>query len=119
MNQHPRFQSDIPLIDTTGANKVAESTDPMMAMAVGLETPGYDGLAAMGLAFIEEFALMGWPRERISRMFRAPQFAAAYRVYQARGDAFVEGLITQVLGPAPAAPDAQRASSPHAHDEER
>ena len=102
MSDPPRFHEEIPLVDTTGSNKVAESTDPFIATAVGFSTPGYDGLAEMGRAFVEEFAIMGWPRDRISRMFTVPKFAAAYAVYEARGAEFVEELIEQVLGPADA-----------------
>ena len=94
-----RYALEIPLIDTTGSNKSAEPTDPYVATAVSMPTPGYDGLAAMGRAFVEEFALMGWPRERIARMFVVPRFAAAYAVYTARGPEFVAQLLDEVLGP--------------------
>jgi hypothetical protein len=99
MTDEQRFVADIPLVDVSGRNKQAESTDPFIATAVALRTPGYDGIAAMGRAFVEEFAVMGWPRERIARMFTFPRFAAAYAVYEARGPEFVEQLITEVLGP--------------------
>ena len=94
-----RVPAQIPLVDVSGANKGAEPTDPYIATAVSFSTPGYDGLAAMGRAFVEEFALMGWPRDRIARMFTVPRFVAAHAVYQARGAAFVSELITDVLGP--------------------
>jgi hypothetical protein len=90
----------LPFVDPSGANKGAEPTDPYIATAVSMSTPGYDGMAAMSRAFVEEFALMGWSRDRIARMFTVPKFAAAYAVYEARGEAFVEELITEVLGPA-------------------
>ena len=96
-----RFEPRIPvaLVDAaSGGEKMAEPTDPLMATAVALPTPGYDGLAAMGRTFIEEFAVMGWPRERIARMFTMPKFAAAHVVYRARGPEFIEELITAVLG---------------------
>ncbi len=98
--------SEIPLVPAAqagGRKKMAEPTDPLTPTAVLLQTPGYDGLAAMGRAFVEEFALLGWPRERIARMFTVPTFAATYAVYQARGADFVEQLITEVLG----APDGE------------
>lgn len=100
------FEFEIPLVpagQAGGREKMAEPTDPLMPTAVSLPTPGYDGLAAMGRAFVEEFALMGWPRERIARMFTVQNFAAAHAVYRARGADFVDELITEVLG----APDGE------------
>ncbi len=93
------FNIEIPLVSDSGRDKGAESTDPLFATAVEVPTPGYDGMAAMARAFIEEFALMGWPRDRISRMFTVPTFAGPYAVYRERGADFVEGLIAEVLGP--------------------
>jgi hypothetical protein len=99
MSGGQRFDAEIPLVDVSGRNKQAESTDPYIATAVAMPTPGYDGLAAMGRAFVEEFALMGWSRDRIARMFEVPRFAAAHAVLQARGAEFVEQLISEVMGP--------------------
>ena len=84
----------------SGSMKATEPTDPFVGTAVGLSTPGHDGLAAMGRAFVEEFALMGWSRERLERMFRTPRYVAAHAVYQQRGPEFVRSLINDVLGPA-------------------
>ena len=86
-----------PVADS-GRQKLAEVTDPYEATAVAIPTPGHDGLAAMGRAFVEEFALMGWSRDRIRRMFRIPRYVAAHAVYTARGPAFVEELLDAVLG---------------------
>ena len=100
------FEFEIPLVpagQARGRQKMAGPTDPLMPTAVSLPTPGYDGLAAMGRTFVEEFALMGWPREHIARMFTMPKFAAAHAVYRARGADFIEELITEVLG----APDGE------------
>jgi hypothetical protein len=101
MSAQDRYSAEIPLVDVSGRNKMAEPTDPYVATAVALPTPGYDGIAAMGRAFVEEFALMGWSRERITRMFQMPQFVAARAVYDARGPEFIEQLISEVLGPPP------------------
>jgi hypothetical protein len=84
----------------TGREKVAEATDPYIATAVALDTPGHDGAAAMTRTFIEEFARLGWSRERIQRMFRIPRYVAAHAVYRARGPEFVAAMIEDVLGPA-------------------
>ena len=84
----------------SGREKVAEPTDPYMATAVTLETPGHDGAAAMTRTFIEEFARLGWPRHKIERMFRIPRYIAAHAVYRARGPEFVAAMVDEVLGPA-------------------
>jgi hypothetical protein len=84
---------------SSGRLKAAEATDPYVASAVAISTPGYDGTAAMARTFVEEFARIGWPRDRISRMFRQPRYAAAYAVYQTRGPEFVAEVISAVLGP--------------------
>ena len=84
----------------SGREKVAEPTDPYIATAVALETPGHDGAAAMTRTFIEEFARLGWPRHKIERMFRIPRYVAAHAVYRARGPEFVAAMVDEVLGPA-------------------
>ncbi len=88
-----------PVADT-GRIKVAEPTDPYEAVAVGVPTPGYDGMAAMARTFVEEFARIGWERDRIARMFRIPRYLGPHAVYRSRGPEFVESLIDEVLGPA-------------------
>ena len=98
MTAQDRTPELIPLIDTSGQNKTAEASDPYVATVVTVPTPGYDGLAAMGRAFVEEFAKVGWSRVRIARMFQNPRFAAAYAVYHERGPEFVEALLDEVLG---------------------
>ena len=96
-----RRQLRIPLTVTpaTGTAKAAEPSDPYQPVAFGVPTPGYDGLEAMARTFIEEFALLGWPRGRIARMFRIPRYVAAHEVYRRRGPVFVEELLDDVLGP--------------------
>jgi hypothetical protein len=84
---------------STGRLKGAEETDPYVASAVELSTPGHDGTAAMARTFVEEFARIGWSRDRISRMFRQPRFVGAHIVYQTRGPEFVASIIEDVLGP--------------------
>ena len=98
MTDAPGPDAHIPLIATSGRQKVAEPTDPLIAIAVSVPTPGYDGMAAMARTFVEEFALMGWPRGRIARMFSRPTFVGPYAVYRARGSEFVESLIEEVFG---------------------
>jgi hypothetical protein len=91
-----------PVPPASGLEKAAEPTDPYVATAVALDTPGHDGAAAMTRTFIEEFARLGWSRQRIQRMFRIPRYVAANAVYRARGPEFVAAMIEDVLGPVPA-----------------
>jgi hypothetical protein len=83
-------------------HKGAEASDPFEAMAVLVDCPpGYDGVAAMARAFVEEYAMLGWGRERIMKLFRDPRYAGTHAVYHERGEAFVQGLLDDVLGVAP------------------
>ncbi len=87
------------LITRHGSQKMVEPTDPYEAVFARLDTPGYDGLAEMARVFVEEFALMGWDRNRVARMFRIPRYVAAHAVYRTRGPEFVEALLDEVFGP--------------------
>ena len=83
----------------SGHLKAAEATDPYIASAIEFSTPDHDGTAAMARTFVEEFARIGWSRDRITTMFRKPRYVAAYHVYQTRGPDFVAKIVDQVLGP--------------------
>ena len=84
-------------------HKGAEAEDPLEAMAVAVDCPpGYDGVEAMARAFIEEYAMMGWSREHILRLFQNPRYAGTHAVYHERGEAFIHSLLDDVLCVAPA-----------------
>jgi len=89
----------VSVVAASGKSKIAEPTDPYEAVFVTLDTPDHDGLTEMARVFVEEFALMGWSRDRIGRMFRIPRYVAAHAVYRARGPQFVDRLLDEVLGP--------------------
>jgi len=91
----------VELVSRTGRAKQAEETDPLIATAVSFVTPGHDGIEAMGRTFVEEFAMLGWSRERVARMFTMPQYAGAAAVTQALGEDGVGKLIDEVFGPSP------------------
>jgi hypothetical protein len=83
-------------------DKELDVDDPYELVAVQVPgPPGYDGPAEMARVFIEEFALMGWPPERILRLFRSRAFAGTHAVYEERGEAFVQALIDAVFGRRP------------------
>ncbi len=79
--------------------KPAKPEDPLELVGVAIPVPeGYDVLGEMARCFVEEFALMGWSADRILRMFKSPSFQGPYRIYQARGEEFVQELIGRVCG---------------------
>jgi hypothetical protein len=82
------------------ADKDFEPEDPFEPVAVALSTPGYDGTDAMARCFVEEYALMGWPPERVYRLFTIPEFAGSYSIMQQRGPEYVKSLIASVFGQA-------------------
>jgi hypothetical protein len=89
------------LVARSGRDKVLEPTDPIEPVAVSLSTPGFDGVTAMGRTFVEEFAMMGWSRDRIARMFATPRYAGANAVWRTLGSDGVEVLLDEVFGPGP------------------
>ncbi len=88
----------VELVAPSGRRKQAEATDPFLATAVSLSTPGHDGIAAMGRTFVEEFAMLGWPRERVARLFRVNRYAGTRAVLEALGEQGVADLIDEVFG---------------------
>jgi hypothetical protein len=86
------------------ADKHFEPEDPFQPVAVQLETPGYDGLEAMARCFVEEYALLGWPPEKVFRLFTIPEFAGSHSVLLQRGPEFVRSLIESVYGLSAGAP---------------
>jgi hypothetical protein len=90
------------------AEKEFEADDPYEFVAMRYPVaPGTDPDDAMARCFIEEYALMGMPRDRIMRMFHAPKFAGTHAILQRRGEAFIRGIADEVYGrPAEEVPNA-------------
>jgi hypothetical protein len=90
------------------ADKEFELEDPFQPVAVALPTPGYDGMEAMARCYVEEYAMLGWPPDKVFRLFTIEEFAGSYSVLQERGEAFVRAIIESVFGepfePAPLDP---------------
>ena len=82
------------------AEKDLESDDPyeFVAMRFPVE-PGVDADERMARCFVEEYALMGMPREKTMHLFRSPFFAGTHAVLEARGEAFVRAIVDDVYGP--------------------
>jgi len=68
--------------------------DPMEL--VGMVMPGEPGmLEAMAVAFVEEYALLGWDEARLMTLFANPLFVATHRIYRQKGEDYVRALIRE------------------------
>jgi hypothetical protein len=78
--------------------KELEAGDPYELVAQRYQAePGTDPDELMARCFIEEYALMGFPREKIMRLFRSESFAATHSVLESRGEQFVSRLLDSVF----------------------
>jgi hypothetical protein len=74
-----------------------DQEDPFELVGMLLPGPLNDGSCeVMGRCFIEEFVHMGWSDEQIFLLFQDPFYRGPHAVYQRKGVAFVQRLITQV-----------------------
>jgi len=53
---------------------------------------------AAAQTFIEEYALMGWPPDRIRALFDSEEYTACFDIKRRQGDALVDELIAIVFG---------------------
>ncbi len=80
--------------------KEFELDDPYEMVGVMIPSPpGEDLTSEMVKVFMEEYAVLGFSRERIMRLFENPFYAGVHAVYQQRGEAFVNGIADQIFGP--------------------
>ncbi len=81
------------------AEKDFEADDPyeFVAMRYTAE-PGTDPDEVMARCFIEEYALMGMPRDRIMRMFESARFSGTHSILERRGSAFIRVISDDVYG---------------------
>ena len=81
------------------ADKEFEADDPYEFVGVRYEAePGTDPDEIMARCFIEEYALMGMPRDRIMRMFHSPHFKGTNAIRVRRGDEFIRTIADGVYG---------------------
>lgn len=79
--------------------KEIEADDPYEWVAVRFPAePGSDPYEEMARCFIEEFALMGFPPERILLLFRSRAFAGTHTIWHERGEGWVRALIDETFG---------------------
>jgi hypothetical protein len=85
------------------SDKSLEPGDPFAFTAVSYPVEDQEEAdRAMARCFIEEFALMGWPADRIRRLFGTGFFAGTHGILERRGEAFVDALVAETFGVAPA-----------------
>ena len=77
-----------------GRDKAYEPDDPTELVGVRLAAaPDERAWEEMAAAFIEEFALMGWGRERTERLFANPRFAGPHGALRALGAERIRALV--------------------------
>lgn len=82
------------------ATKDFESDDPMEFVAMRFPAPdGVDIDADMARTIIEEYALMGMPRDRVLQLFRSPSFVGTHRIWKSRGEEFISSMLDEVFVP--------------------
>lgn len=83
------------------AKTEVESDDPFHAVAMQLPSPpGFDAMGEMARCMVEEFAMMGFSAPLLLKMFKNPFYQALHRVYEARGEEYVDTLLRGVFGDA-------------------
>jgi hypothetical protein len=78
--------------------KEFEDEDPFEFVGVRYPVdPNVDSDEIMARCFIEEYALIGTPPDRIVQLFRSPFFAGTHAVFERRGAEFVQGIVNDVF----------------------
>ncbi|MEP7215856.1 MAG: hypothetical protein ABI782_06340 [Anaerolineaceae bacterium] len=81
--------------------KEVEDDDPFEFVAVRFPlAEGVDADALMARTFIEEYALIGMPRQKMLQLFQSQFFAGTNAILVSRGEAFVQAIIDDVYGAA-------------------
>ena len=76
--------------------KDPDPTDPNML--VGVELPANaETTDEMAYVFAEEFARMGFDKEKIMRLFSRPFYAGSHKAYQELGAEKVEKIVEECL----------------------
>lgn len=87
----------LPMIDQPvdlGVPLTAHEEDPYEL--VGMVIPSEEGQdEVMAQAFIEEFILLGWGKKQLMTLFTSPLYLGTHRIYQEKGDGWVQDLIEE------------------------
>jgi len=85
------------------AEKHLEGDDPYALVAARYPAePGVDAEAVMARCITEEYALMGASHQKVMQLFRSRAFAGTHAILANRGEAFVQQIVDEVYGAAPA-----------------
>lgn len=83
----------------TGAAKPLEPDDPLSLVPVTFPVgAGDEADRHQARCIVEEYALIGWPADRIRELFHAPHYAATFGIFRRHGSDFVDAVIDEVLG---------------------
>lgn len=77
-----------------------DDTDPMMLNGVVLEggdAPPLEAVREMAECFIDEYARLGFDRNRILHMFRTKGYAGPYMATEILGEVAIRDLVHMVL----------------------
>ena len=92
MNSIPLTMIDQPI--DLGVPLPAHEEDPYEL--IGMVIPGEAGQTeAMAQAVIEEFILLGWHEKQLMTLFTSPLYLGTHRIYQEKGEAWWQNLITE------------------------
>lgn len=90
-----------------GGAKEFEDEDPFEFVACSFPSPpGHDVDLEMARTFVEEYALMGFSRPEVARLFNTQFFGGTHDLLRRRGTEFVEAVLDEVFAGA-AAPAAE------------
>jgi hypothetical protein len=79
--------------------KTFDTDDPLALVGATSDSPVTDeAVEEMGRAFVDEFARMGWGRERLLALFRNPFYRGPHLVWRLKGEAWVRELTDQFGG---------------------
>jgi len=86
--------------EQTGATKDLDPDDPFEPVVARYPVASViEADWEMARCFVAEYALIGWPGQRIRRLFDAPFYQGPHAILQRNGPAFVDEVIAETLGP--------------------
>lgn len=97
------------------AEKKFEDDDPMELTGTMCEGGDESSMEEMGLAFVEEFARMGWSRDEMITVFMDPFYRGPHTVYRAKGLGYVTWLLDQIPSRMNTRPSGSEVKAPSLH----
>ena len=73
-----------------------DPADPLQLVGIGVACDT-DAQREMAGVFAEEFARLGYDRDRLMHLFRNPFYAAAHRALRILGEAEIERLVDETV----------------------